>query len=100
MAGSGTCAIDACMGSSMMSGEKIIIGNNGFFGDRLAAVADSYGLQVVEVKAPWGEALDPAEISKAIESKSGRESGGSSTQRDVHNHPESDRSHRRCRQGY
>jgi alanine-glyoxylate transaminase/serine-glyoxylate transaminase/serine-pyruvate transaminase len=66
MAGSGTSAIDACIGSSMLSGEKIIIGNNGFFGDRLVAVANSYGLQVVEVKAPWGEALNPDEISKAI----------------------------------
>ena len=66
MAGSGTGAIDACMGSSMLTGEKIIIGNNGFFGDRLAAIASNYGLQVVEVKAPWGEALDPAEISKTL----------------------------------
>jgi alanine-glyoxylate transaminase/serine-glyoxylate transaminase/serine-pyruvate transaminase len=66
MAGSGTSAIDACMGSSMMTGEKIIIGNNGFFGDRLLGIAESYGLQVVEVKAPWGEALDPTEISAAL----------------------------------
>lgn len=66
MAGSGTSAIDACMGSSMMTGEKIIIGNNGFFGDRLVSVANSYGLQVVGVKTPWGEALDPAAISDAM----------------------------------
>jgi alanine-glyoxylate transaminase/serine-glyoxylate transaminase/serine-pyruvate transaminase len=66
MAGSGTSAIDACMGSSMMTGEKIIIGNNGFFGDRLLRIAESYGLQIVEVKAPWGEALDPTEISAAL----------------------------------
>ena len=31
MAGSGTCAIDACMSSALMTGEKIIIANNGFF---------------------------------------------------------------------
>ncbi len=66
IAGSGTSAIDACMGSSMMSGEKIIIGNNGFFGDRLVSVAKSYGLQVVEVRAAWGEALDPDGISNAL----------------------------------
>lgn len=66
MAGSGSSAIDACMGSSMMSGEKIIVGNNGFFGDRLVAIANSYGLQVVEVRVPWGDALDPAGISKAL----------------------------------
>ncbi|MDP2964637.1 MAG: alanine--glyoxylate aminotransferase family protein [Pelolinea sp.] len=66
IAGSGTSAIDACMGSSMMTGEKIIIGNNGFFGDRLVSIAKSYGLLVVEVKAPWGEALDPTAISDAL----------------------------------
>ena len=70
MVGSGTSAIDACMSSSMMSGEKIIVGNNGFFGDRLTAVANSYGLQVIEVKAPWGEALDPDEIAKALKANS------------------------------
>jgi alanine-glyoxylate transaminase/serine-glyoxylate transaminase/serine-pyruvate transaminase len=66
MAGSGTCAIDACIGSSMQTGEKIIIGNNGFFGDRLVEVARSYGLEVVEVKAPWGEALNPEDISQTL----------------------------------
>ena len=66
LAGSGTSAIDACMGSSMMTGEKIIIGNNGFFGDRLVSIAESYGLEVLEVKAPWGETLEPASISDAL----------------------------------
>jgi len=66
LAGSGTSAIDACMGSSMLSGEKIIVGNNGFFGDRLAAVAKCYGLQVIEVRAPWGDVLNPVEVAKAL----------------------------------
>ena len=66
MAGSGTNAIDASIGSSMMTGEKIIIGNNGFFGDRLVDIAKSYGLQIIEVKAPWGEALDPAVIADTL----------------------------------
>jgi alanine-glyoxylate transaminase / serine-glyoxylate transaminase / serine-pyruvate transaminase len=66
MAGSGSCAIDACMGSSMLAGEKIIIGNNGFFGDRLVEIARSYGLHVIEVKAPWGEALNPDDISQSL----------------------------------
>ena len=50
----------------MQTGEKIIIGNNGFFGDRLVAIAKSYGLEVMEVKAALGEALDPEDISKAL----------------------------------
>jgi alanine-glyoxylate transaminase/serine-glyoxylate transaminase/serine-pyruvate transaminase len=66
MVGSGTCAIDACMGSSLKSGEKILIGNNGFFGDRLTAIANHIGLEVVEVKAEWGKKLDPQDIQKAL----------------------------------
>jgi alanine-glyoxylate transaminase/serine-glyoxylate transaminase/serine-pyruvate transaminase len=66
MTGSGTAAIDACLGSSLSTGEKVIIGNNGFFGDRLVSVADHNGLQVVQVKAEWGEPLDPADFESTI----------------------------------
>jgi alanine-glyoxylate transaminase/serine-glyoxylate transaminase/serine-pyruvate transaminase len=57
MTGSGTAAIDACLGSSLMTGEKVIIGNNGFFGDRLVSVAQANGLEIVQVKAKWGKRL-------------------------------------------
>ncbi len=67
IAGSGTCAIDACIGSSLQTGDQIIIGNNGFFGDRLVSVAEANGLQVVEVKVPWGEKITPDMIEDAIQ---------------------------------
>lgn len=66
MAGSGTCAIDACMGSTLISGEKIIIGNNGFFGDRLVSIAKANGLDVVEVKAEWGAGVDPEAVRESL----------------------------------
>lgn len=66
MAGSGTCAIDACMGSSLLAGEKILIGNNGFFGERLAAIARDNGLEVVEVQGEWGQQLDPQDFRNAL----------------------------------
>ena len=67
MVGSGTCAIDAAIGSCLQSGEKILIGNNGFFGDRLTSIAQHNGLNVVEVKAEWGQKLDPKEIGNALQ---------------------------------
>ena len=67
MTGSGTAAIDACLGSSLSTGEKTIIGNNGFFGDRLVSVAEHNGLQVVQVKTDWGKRLLPADFEKAIQ---------------------------------
>ncbi len=67
MTGSGTAAIDACLGSSLSTGEKVIIGNNGFFGDRLVSIAQGNGLDVVQVKAEWGKRLLPADFEKAIQ---------------------------------
>ena len=34
--GSGSSAIDACIGSALATGEQIIVGVNGFFGERVA----------------------------------------------------------------
>jgi len=67
MVGSGTVAIDACVGSALSTGEKIIVGNNGFFGDRLVSVAQSYGLDVVEVKSVWGKRLEPKDFELALQ---------------------------------
>lgn len=67
MVGSGTCAIDACMSSPLSTGEKILIGNNGFFGNRLVEVASNIGLNVVEIKGEWGKQIDPQDIKQAIQ---------------------------------
>ncbi|MCC6147540.1 MAG: alanine--glyoxylate aminotransferase family protein [Anaerolineaceae bacterium] len=66
MVGSGSCAIDACMGSAFSTGEKVLIGFNGHFGDRLLAVAEGYGLEPIPVKADWGKPLLPEDFEKAI----------------------------------
>jgi len=66
MPGSGSVAIDACLGSAFATGEKILIGINGFFGDRLGTIAESYGIKVVPVIAPWGEALTAEDFINAF----------------------------------
>jgi alanine-glyoxylate transaminase/serine-glyoxylate transaminase/serine-pyruvate transaminase len=67
LVGSGSSALDACLGSSLSTGEQVIIGVNGWFGERLAAIAQQYGLTVHPVTAPWGQPLDPADFTKAFE---------------------------------
>lgn len=66
MAGSGSVGLDACIGSALSSGEKCLVGINGFFGERLAALAASYGLEVLPVMAKWGEPLLPADFEDAF----------------------------------
>lgn len=66
LVGSGSSALDACLGSSLSTGEQVIIGVNGWFGDRLVTIARAYGLDVIPVDAPWGQALDPQDFGKAF----------------------------------
>ncbi|HEX9012701.1 MAG TPA: alanine--glyoxylate aminotransferase family protein, partial [Anaerolineaceae bacterium] len=67
MVGSGTTVIDAGLGSAFYTGEKVIVGVNGFFGERLAMVARSYGLEVVRVDSEWGQSLRPQDFQAALE---------------------------------
>jgi alanine-glyoxylate transaminase / serine-glyoxylate transaminase / serine-pyruvate transaminase len=66
MVGSGSVAIDACLGSSMSTGEKVLVGINGFFGERLKAIAESYGLKVVPVTAELGTPLRAEDFDAAF----------------------------------
>ena len=66
LVGSGSAAIDACLGSSVPSGRKIAIGINGFFGERLKAIAEAYQLEVVAVTAEWGQPLRPQDFADAL----------------------------------
>jgi alanine-glyoxylate transaminase/serine-glyoxylate transaminase/serine-pyruvate transaminase len=67
MPGSGTVAIDACLGSAFSTGDTILVGTNGFFGDRLTWLAQGYGLKVIPVPARWGESLQPEDFEKAYQ---------------------------------
>lgn len=62
--GSGSSGLDAAIGSMVPTGEKIIVGVNGFFGERLCAIAQSYGLEVIPVSGEWGQILEPDDVSK------------------------------------
>jgi alanine-glyoxylate transaminase/serine-glyoxylate transaminase/serine-pyruvate transaminase len=64
--GSGTAGIDACVGSSLATGDKIIVGSNGFFGDRLIKIAEGNGLEVININAPLGSVLDPSDFRQAV----------------------------------
>ena len=66
MVGSGSAGLDACVGSLLAAGETIVIGINGFFGERLEAIARSYGLNVVPVVGEWGQPLNPGDFDRAL----------------------------------
>jgi alanine-glyoxylate transaminase/serine-glyoxylate transaminase/serine-pyruvate transaminase len=57
--GPGTAGLDAALGSLLRTGEKVLVLANGFFGSRLAAIADSYGLDVALLEFPAAGPVDP-----------------------------------------
>ena len=62
MVGSGSAGIDSCIGSSFSTGDTIIVGINGFFGERIKSICESYGLKVIPVKSTWGAPLNPKDF--------------------------------------
>jgi alanine-glyoxylate transaminase/serine-glyoxylate transaminase/serine-pyruvate transaminase len=67
MPGTGTSALDMALGSMLASGEKVIVGSNGYFGDRLIAIARAYGLEVVVFRSAWGKPLSPIELETLLD---------------------------------
>jgi len=64
--GAGSAALDMALGSLLASGETVVIGDNGFFGERLTAIAASCGLQAVTFTAPHGRPLDPDDLRRVL----------------------------------
>src|SRR4030043_2313086 len=64
--GAASALHDMAIGSLLATGQKIIVGHNGFFGERLVEIAESYGLKVVPLAAPLGQPLDPDELRRLL----------------------------------
>jgi alanine-glyoxylate transaminase/serine-glyoxylate transaminase/serine-pyruvate transaminase len=66
MVGPGSAGLDAALGSMARTGEKVLVPSNGFFGQRMATVAQSYGLDVRNIEAPMGKPLDPEAVRRRL----------------------------------
>ncbi|MBR8830145.1 MAG: Soluble hydrogenase 42 kDa subunit [Chroococcopsis gigantea SAG 12.99] len=59
---SGTGAMEAGIINFLSPGDRVIVGDNGKFGERWAKVAKAFNFNVEIVKAEWGKPLDPEEF--------------------------------------
>src|SRR4030043_1787536 len=64
--GAASALHDMAIGSLLASGQKIIVGHNGFFGERLVEIAQSYGLKGVPFAAALGQPVDPDELRRLL----------------------------------
>jgi len=65
LAGSGTAAMESSITNLNSPGQKVLAVNGGKFGERWGNIAKTYGLNVVEIKVPWGDAV----AAKAIKAE-------------------------------
>jgi alanine-glyoxylate transaminase / serine-glyoxylate transaminase / serine-pyruvate transaminase len=64
----GTSAMEAGIANLLEPGDTAIVAEAGFFGRRLADIAERHGANVVRVTAPWGETVPNAAILDALDS--------------------------------
>jgi aspartate aminotransferase-like enzyme len=65
VSGTGSAGMEACLVNLLAPGDVVVVGVNGYFGERLCEVAARCGAQVVAVRAPWGQPLDPEQVLAA-----------------------------------
>lgn len=67
VSGTGSAAMEAVMANLVEAGDKVLIGCNGYFGPRLADMAERYGGHVITLKKPWGQVFGFNELKAAVE---------------------------------
>src|SRR5579859_1264239 len=56
---SGTGGQEAAIANLFSPGDHVVVITIGSFGNRLAKIAEAFGLQVSRIEFPWGQAADP-----------------------------------------
>ncbi len=62
ISGTGSAGMEAAFVNLVGPGDVVVVGVNGLFGERMCEVARRCGAEVVRADAPWGRALDPADL--------------------------------------
>lgn len=69
LAGSGSLAMESGMANLLAPGERVLVGSNGVFGERMAEMARRMGAEVEVVRAPAGEPLDPDALRRVAHAR-------------------------------
>src|SRR6266540_6382662 len=64
---SGTGGLEAAVVNTLSPGDRVLSVSTGAFGERFAAIADTYGAEVIPLQYEWGEAARPEDVRQALE---------------------------------
>jgi aspartate aminotransferase-like enzyme len=66
LASSGTGAMEAAVANLFSPGDKVLVINGGKFGERWLNIANAFGLDPIEVKVEWGQAVKVDVVEKQL----------------------------------
>jgi len=69
VSGTGSASMEASLCNFIEPGDSVLIGVNGYFGERLCDMAGRYGAEVRRVERPWGEVFAPEDFEAALREK-------------------------------
>ncbi len=63
----GSAGMESCFANLIESGDTVVVCINGVFGGRMLENVRRFGGIPVVVESPWGEAITPAQVEKALD---------------------------------
>ena len=69
VSGTGSAGMEAALCNFIEPGDDVLIGVNGYFGERLCDMAGRYGAQVHRLEKPWGDVFSLEEIQHELENR-------------------------------
>jgi alanine-glyoxylate transaminase/serine-glyoxylate transaminase/serine-pyruvate transaminase len=70
LAGTGTLAMDSAGANLVEPGDRVLVVNTGYFGDRFGALLERYGAQVTQMRAAVGGCPTQEDVEKALQAQS------------------------------
>ncbi|MYF99873.1 alanine--glyoxylate aminotransferase family protein [Candidatus Poribacteria bacterium] len=65
VSGTGTSGMETALINVIEPGDHVIVGINGYFGGRIAEIAERCGAKVTPVNRDWGDIIEPDQIAEA-----------------------------------
>lgn len=71
LASSGTGAMEASVANLFSPGDKVLVVNGGKFGERWLNISNAFGLEPIDMKVEWGQAVKVADVEKQLKANPG-----------------------------
>jgi alanine-glyoxylate transaminase/serine-glyoxylate transaminase/serine-pyruvate transaminase len=69
VSGTGSAGMEAAVCNFVEPGDSVLVGVNGYFGERLCNMAGRYGAEVRRLERPWGEVFQVEDVEAALKQK-------------------------------